>query len=99
MQAFLASAAAFTNAYLGAATGAIAAGVVAAGIDVPIPREVGHMVAFLAEVSRGGLVSAADVEQYLPPFLLDNWLTLLDGYGTNEWDNGAGQSGRVAPKF
>jgi hypothetical protein len=63
--------------YVRAATGAVAQGVQAAGIDVALPRNVGILVAVVEDVCAHGGLSQGFVHQYIPPFITDTWLSVL----------------------
>lgn len=63
--------------YVQTATGAVAQGVQAAGIDVAMPRKIGVLVAFLEDVTEFGGMSQSLVQQHIPPFIADTWLSVL----------------------
>ena len=63
--------------YVHAATGAVAKGVQAAGIDVALPRKIGTMVAFANEISAFGGFAEGLMQQHIPPFVTDTWLSVL----------------------
>ncbi|KAK9917364.1 hypothetical protein WJX75_003552 [Coccomyxa subellipsoidea] len=63
--------------YVQTATGAVAQGVQAAGIDVALPRKIGTLVAFVESVSEFGGMSLSLVHQFIPPFISDTWLSVL----------------------
>ncbi len=63
--------------YVQTATGAVAQGVQAAGIDVALPSKIGTLVAFVESVAECGGFSESLVHQYVPPFIADTWLSVL----------------------
>ena len=76
-QALLQCVAQCVHTYVRAATGAVAQGVQAAGIDVALPRQIGLLVALLEGVAEAGGFPQALLEQHMPPFVLDTWLSVL----------------------
>ncbi|CAL8464950.1 g4485 [Coccomyxa elongata] len=63
--------------YVQTATGAVAQGVQAAGIDVALPSKIGTLVAFVESVAEYGGMSHSLMHQYVPPFIADTWLSVL----------------------
>ena len=76
-QVFLQCVAQCVHTYVGAATGAVAQGVQAAGIDIALPRKIGLLIAFVEQVASFGGFSPALLQQHVPPFLADAWLSVL----------------------
>jgi hypothetical protein len=62
--------------YVQAATGPLAQGVQAAGIDVALPPTVGVLVAFAQEAAAFGMLPDAVLERCIPPFIADTWLSM-----------------------
>ncbi len=62
--------------YVQAATGPLAQGVQAAGIDVALPPTVGILLTFAQEAAAFGMVPNAVLEQCIPPFIADTWLLM-----------------------
>lgn len=62
--------------YVHAATGPLAQGVQAAGIDVALPQTVGCLVTFAQDIASFGNVSEAIVQSHIPPFIADTWLLM-----------------------
>lgn len=64
----------YIRSYLKTATGSIARGVVAAGVDVSLPEEVRCAVAFVSEICKVGDWARESAEKFIPPCLLDGWV-------------------------
>lgn len=77
LQVFLQCVGQCIQVYVQTATGAVAQGVQAAGIDVALPRKIGTLVAFVESVSEFGGMSLSLVHQFIPPFISDTWLSVL----------------------
>ena len=76
MQVFLQSIGQCVCTYVQAATGPLAQGVQAAGIDVALPQTVGCLVTFAQAIAAFALVSEETLQQYIPPFIMDTWLLM-----------------------
>lgn len=63
--------------YVQTATGAVAQGVQAAGIDIALPCKIGTLVAMIQDVSSFGGLPEAMVHDKIPPFIVDTWLSVL----------------------
>ena len=85
-QALLRCAAQCVHTYVRAATGAVAQGVAAAGIDVALPRKVGLLAVLLEGVSEQGGFPRALIEQHIPPFILDTWMSCCSDVGPVQCD-------------
>ena len=76
LQIFLQSMGQCVCTYVQAATGPLAQGVQAAGIDVALPQTVGCLVTFAQDIAAFAAVSEETLQQYLPPFIMDTWLLM-----------------------
>ena len=76
-QAMLQAAAACIHAHVRAATGAVAQGVAAAGIEVALPRLIGTLTGLLEGVAEHGGFPRALLERHIPPFILDTCMSVL----------------------
>ena len=78
MQVILQHAGQWVRAYVQAATGSVAQGIEAAGIEVALPQNVGLLLAFLDELGRYGNLPRSLIVQHVPPFIYDTWLSVLN---------------------
>ena len=62
--------------YVHAATGPLAQGVQAAGIDVALPQTVGCLVTFAQDIASFAHVPEATSQRHIPPFIADTWLLM-----------------------
>ena len=62
--------------YLHAATGPLAQGVQAAGIDVALPQTVGCLVTFAQDIASFASVPEETLQSHIPPFIADTWLLM-----------------------
>lgn len=75
-QVFLQSMGQCVCTYTQAATGPLAQGVQAAGIEVALPQTVGCLVTFAQDIAVFGVVPEGGLERYIPPFIMDTWLLM-----------------------
>ena len=76
LQAFLQSIGQCVCTYVQAATGPLAQGVQAAGIDVALPQTVGCLVTFAQDIAAFASVTEQTLQRYIPPFIMDTWLLM-----------------------
>ena len=76
LQVFLQSIGQCVCTYVQAATGPLAQGVQAAGIDVALPQTVGCLVTFAQDVAGYAAVPEETLQRYIPPFIMDTWLLM-----------------------
>lgn len=76
LQVFLQSMGQCVCTYVQAATGPLAQGVQAAGIDVALPQTVGCLVTFAQDIAAFATIPEETLQQYLPPFIMDTWLLM-----------------------
>lgn len=69
----------YIRSYLRTATGSVARGMVAAGVDVSLPEEVRCAVAFVSEICKVGEWVRESAEKFIPPCLLDGWVLGANG--------------------
>ena len=62
--------------YVHAATGPLAQGVQAAGIDVALPQTVGCLVTFAQDIASFGSIPEATLQSLIPSFIADTWLLM-----------------------
>jgi len=76
VQVFLQSIGQCVCTYVHAATGPLAQGVQAAGIDVTLPQTVGCLVSFAQDIAVFANLPEATLQRYIPPFIADTWLLM-----------------------